>query len=92
MKIEQYIKKEMKDCPLTKQQEGKLLLAIENYLDDIEQSKKINIFASESVETKAGLIQALSNVITAVRGANNHHNVEILCRDKITELVKSITI
>lgn len=43
MTIEEHIKKAMADCPLTEQQEGKLLLGIENYLNEIERVKNYSI-------------------------------------------------
>ena len=42
MTIEEYIKKEMVNCPLTKEQEGALIKGIENYLDELELK---NLFA-----------------------------------------------
>jgi len=42
MTIEEHIKKAMEECPLTKQQEDKLLLGLENYLNEIEQLKNLN--------------------------------------------------
>jgi len=35
MTIEEHIKIAMKDCPLTHQQEGQLLIGLKNYLDEI---------------------------------------------------------
>jgi hypothetical protein len=43
MTIEEHIKKAMVDCPLTEQQEDKLLLGLENYLNEIEQVKNCYI-------------------------------------------------
>ena len=41
--IQQYVKSELKDCPLTETQEDKFLIALTKYLDDLEsQSKKCN--------------------------------------------------
>jgi len=35
-KIEQYIKDELKECPLTVEQEDKLLIGLTKFLDDLE--------------------------------------------------------
>jgi len=43
MTIEEHIKKAMEECPLTEQQEDKLLLGLENYLNEIEQVKNLNM-------------------------------------------------
>ena len=43
MTIEEHIKNAMAECPLTEQQEDKLLIGIENYLNEIEQVKNLNI-------------------------------------------------
>ena len=43
MTIEEHIKQAMAECPLTEQQEGKLLLGLENYLIEIEQVKNLNM-------------------------------------------------
>ena len=59
MTIEQHIKTAMVECQLTEQQEDKLLLGIENYLNEIEQVKNLNIPAvikCEGDERKALLI------------------------------------
>jgi len=54
-KIEQYIKKELKDCPLTEVQENKLLIGLTKFLDDLEAeqlnkpdvSQRISHFVSD---------------------------------------------
>ena len=38
--IEQYIKDELKNCPLTKIQEDKLLIGLTHFLDDLETEQK----------------------------------------------------
>ena len=38
-KIEDYIKKEMKDCPLTKEQEERFLVGFCKFLDDLEEKQ-----------------------------------------------------
>jgi hypothetical protein len=53
MTIEEHIKKAMEDCPLREHQEGKLLLGLENYLNEIEQLK------NRSISTVVGRLKSI---------------------------------
>jgi hypothetical protein len=44
-RIEQYIKEELKDCPLTELQEEKLLVALDRYITNELESKQSSITA-----------------------------------------------
>ena len=39
-RIEQYIKEEVKDCPFTQEQEDKILIALNKFLNDLEKNQE----------------------------------------------------
>ena len=48
--LEEYVKDYMKDCPLSEEQETKLLDALEEYLDDLESDRLFSQFRLKKEE------------------------------------------